>query len=188
MDSLVKLVRGILRLRGSTDNTLIGNVGDRLKVQAALASNTATVPSWSNTLRYDDMQTATGGVARETLIATGAGWTQVYLYGGSGFLAGLILNLEDFTGWEFRLLVDGYIIFSFKDSDIKNDKLYDVDDVTDANQASLGLSKSSHDRFVWHPPLSSPLYYSSSVSVQVRRPVENAKKFQSGLVILSKET
>lgn len=32
IDSIVKTVRGIVKLRGNTDNTLIGNFGDRCKV------------------------------------------------------------------------------------------------------------------------------------------------------------
>jgi len=32
VDSILKVVRGIVRLRGATDNTLIGNTGDALHV------------------------------------------------------------------------------------------------------------------------------------------------------------
>lgn len=35
IDSIVKIVRGILKIRGNTDNTLIGNVSDNLKVYPA---------------------------------------------------------------------------------------------------------------------------------------------------------
>jgi len=34
IDSIVKVFRGIAKLRGNSDNTLIGNVGDRLKVDS----------------------------------------------------------------------------------------------------------------------------------------------------------
>lgn len=34
IDSIVKVCRGIFRIQGATDNTLIGNVGDRMKVDA----------------------------------------------------------------------------------------------------------------------------------------------------------
>lgn len=45
IDSIVKIVRGIIKLRGASDNTLIGNTGDRLKVDpgtitAVLSPNT----------------------------------------------------------------------------------------------------------------------------------------------------
>lgn len=39
IDSLIKYVTGIVRLRGATDNTAIGNVGDRLKVEASFPTN-----------------------------------------------------------------------------------------------------------------------------------------------------
>jgi len=74
------------------------------------------------------------------------------------------------------------------DSDITGDTVYDFDDFTDVNQAYLGISKGSHDRFLFHSPMNSPIYYSSSVQVQIRRPTAGAKKFQAGLMILSKET
>lgn len=32
LNSILKVIRGIVKLRGGTDNSLIGNVGDRLKV------------------------------------------------------------------------------------------------------------------------------------------------------------
>ena len=39
--SILKVVRGIIKLRGASDNNLIGNVGDRLKVDA----QTSSIPS-----------------------------------------------------------------------------------------------------------------------------------------------
>lgn len=45
IDSIVKVVRGILKLRGATDNTLIGNVSDSLKV-----NQTNSIPAGSNTV------------------------------------------------------------------------------------------------------------------------------------------
>lgn len=38
LDSIVKVIRGIVLLRGATDNTLIGNVSDRLKVDADIGN------------------------------------------------------------------------------------------------------------------------------------------------------
>lgn len=177
-----------VRINGATNGTPIGNVGDRLKVDMQLSSQTSTVPSWSKKLRYVDMNASNGGIARATSIATSANWTTVFSYSGSGFLAGFLVNVETFTGWEFRLVVDGDTILSMSDGDFSGDAVYDFDDITDVNQAILGLSKGSHDRFLFHPPMNSPIYYSTSVQVQIRRPTAGAKKFQAGLMILSKET
>lgn len=37
LQSILKVVRGIVKLRGNTDNTLIGNTGDRLKVDSVVS-------------------------------------------------------------------------------------------------------------------------------------------------------
>lgn len=178
----------LLQILGADGTTLIGNTGDRLKVESAPSSATTTTPSWSKKLRYVDMNASNGGIARGTSIATSANWTTIFSYSGSGFIAGLIINFETFTGWEMRLTVDSDEIFSFSDSDLTSDVVYDVDDVADLNQAYIGISKGSHDRFLWHSPLASPTYYASTVVVQIRRPTAGAKKFQAGLIVLSKET
>jgi len=173
-------------IEGGSDGTTVGNTGDRLKVDATFSSSTTTVPSWSKKLRYDDMNVSTGGIARDTSLSGGT-WTTVYLYNGSGYLAGILMNVESWKDWEFRLIVDTETIFTLKADDIQNDKIYDLDDIDDVNQAFLGVSKGSHDRFLWHPPFSSSLYYASNVTVQARK-IGGAKKFQAGLVVLSKET
>lgn len=175
-------------LQGGTDGTKIGNVSDTLKVVTTPSSATTTTPSWSKKLRYVDMNVASGGVARATSIPNSASWTTIFSYSGSGYIAGALVNVETFsTGWEFRLTIDGDIVFQLLDTDITGDAIYDLDDVADVNEAYLGLSKGSHDRFLWHAPLSSPVYYATSVVIDIRRQA-GAKKFQAGLMILSKET
>lgn len=158
----------------------------RLDVSAQFSSLTTTVPSWSKKLRYDDMNATTGGVARGTNIS-GANFTTLYSYSGTGFLAGIIINVETFADWTFQLEVDGEVIFTFLASDLTGDSLYDVDDISDFNKAFLGVSKGAHDTFVWHPPLNAPMYYGSTVVVKLKK-AGGAKKFQAGLVVLSKES
>jgi hypothetical protein len=158
----------------------------RLDVSANFSSVTTTVPSWSKKLRYDDMNASTGGIARGTNIS-GAAFVTIYSYSGSGFLAGVIINVETFNDWTFQLEVDGETIFTFTSSDLTTDSLYDVDDISDFNKAFLGVSKGAHDTFVWHPPLNAPMYYATSVTVKLKKS-GGAKKFQAGLAILSKET
>lgn len=175
------------RIEGGTDNTIIGNTGDRLRVEAAYSSSIFPA-SWDKKLRYDDMNASNGGVARNTSIATSATWTTIYSYSGSGYIGGLLINVDTFTGWEFRLVVDGDVIYSFVSEDLTTDTLYDVDDVTDSNTAFLGISKGAHDKFTWHPPLSVPMKYDATVVVQLRRPTAGAKRFQAGLIIIGKLT
>jgi hypothetical protein len=179
-------LKGTNRIEGATDSTQIGNIGDALKVTYSGGTYTSG-PFWSKKLRYEDMNASIGGIARGTSINSGSGYVSVYSYSGSGYIAGLIINVETFSGWNFRLQVDGETIFDLIDTDLTTDTLYDVDDVTDSNQSNLGLSKSSHDRFVWHAPMSMPIYYSSNVTVSIKRS-GGSKKFQAGLMILSKES
>jgi len=170
---------------GNTTQALIGNVGDRLKVDVTLnpASN---LPAWGSTMTYGDMNAGTGGIARGASVAQSATWTTIYTYTGSGYLAGMLINVETFTSWEFRLLIDSVEIFSLLSTDLTSDTIYDVDDVTDVNTAFLGISKGAHDKFTWHTPLETPMRYNTNVTVQVRRQTLGSKKFQAGLIILSK--
>lgn len=184
---MIGLFSGLVKLLGGTDGTTIGNIGDRLKVDA-LFSSTGQASSWPATLRYEDMNVSQGGVARGTKINTSTNWTTVYSYSGSGYVGGLIINLDTFTGWEIRLQVDSNTIFTFVSEDLTTDTLYDVDDVSNTNLAFIGVMKGLHDTFSWHPPLTIPLRYNTNVSVQLRRPTAGAKHFRAGLITLSKDT
>lgn len=172
-------------LQGGTDGTKIGNVGDSLKVSTQPISAITSVPAWSKKLRYVDMNATTGGVARDTNISTT--YTTVFSYAGSGYVAGFLISVETFSGWTFKLTIDSEIIFEILGDDITTDKLYDMDDVTDLGQASLGLSKGSHDRLIFHGPQNAPLYYENSINIQVKKS-GTTRKFQAGLIVLSKET
>jgi hypothetical protein len=145
--------------------------------------------SWGSKLRYIDMNASNGGVARASAITTT--WTDIFSYSGSGYVAGFIVNVETFTLWKFRLIIDGEEIFDsngITSDDITTDTLYDLDDVTDVNQAAIGISKGSHDRFVFSAPLGQVIKYTSSVTIKLARVSGGSKKFQAGLIILSKET
>lgn len=177
---------------GSDDGVKITVTTDgakkRLDVDAKITGNvTLPAASWNKKLRYDDMNASTGGVARGTSLSGGT-WTQVYSYSGTGFLAGALMNIETWgADWEFKLIVDGDAVFTLNAGDLSNDAIYDVDDVTDANQVPLGISKGSHDRFIFHAPINLPIQFDSSVVFQARK-IGGAKKFQAGLVVLSKLT
>lgn len=162
-----------------------GSFGDPLGADASInvLGNT-----WNKTLRYVDMNASSGGVARGTSITTT--WQDIFSYSGSGYVAGWIVNTEIFTDWKIRFLVDGQEIFDSNGllfADVTNDAIYDLDDVTDVTQAFLGVSKGSHDRLVFSAPLNRPMLYKTSVEVKLAR-VSGSKKFQAGLIILSKET
>lgn len=71
-DSILKVIRGIVKLKGGTDGTLIGNDGDRLKIDAIVSSaNVETVTHSSyypNPRDYKDgllsLQSEVGGALR----------------------------------------------------------------------------------------------------------------------------
>jgi hypothetical protein len=149
------------------------------------------VRSWTNKLRYVDMNASSGGIARGSAVTTT--WTDVYSYTGSGLLAGFILNIETFSDWKVRLIVDSteeiFDTNGITSNDMATDSIYDVDDVSDVNQAFLGLSKGSHDRIVFTAPTQMPIKYTSKIEIKLARLTgAPSKKFQAGLVVLSKDT
>jgi hypothetical protein len=162
-----------------------GSFGDPLGADAEL---TVIATNWNKKLRYIDMNASTGGVARATSITTS--WTTLFSYSGSGYIAGWIVNTETLNDWKIRFIIDGEEIFDPNGllfSDIISDQIYDLDDVTDVNQAFLGLSKGSHDRLVFSSPMNRAIQYKTSVEILLAR-VSGSKKFQAGLMIMSKET
>lgn len=192
------LIKGIFpkeyRIVGDSDGTLIGNVGDRMKVDAevTIIPSSGTIPTVGSKLRYDDMNASTGGIARGTTINTGV-WTKIYEYLGSGIVTSCLINHEDKKNWRIRLQVDGEEIFGANGiltSDLVSDTAYNLDDTgspLSPNEGNFGLSLEEHDRFVWVCPTGFPVRYSTSVRWYLYR-VGGAKKFNAGLIILTKET
>jgi hypothetical protein len=179
---ILRVVQGALRLIGDTDGTKIGNVGDRLAVDSRTA--------YSTKLRYDDMNSSTGGVARNTSISD-SGWTQLYSYTGSGMLSAILINFDVFTDWLIRLVIDSQEIFGsagILTDDITGAQVYDFSDTSSVDD-DFGLSKSSNNRFIWHGPLDIPVQYASSVKVYVKRKDGSVNKtFRAGLAVLTKDT
>jgi len=181
---------------GGTDQTKIGNVGDRLKVDATVSAVSGSgVSAWSKKLRYDDMNASMGGVARGTSITAASGWNTVYTYSGTGYLASYILNIETKDGWAMRLIVDGEEIFGsagILTTDMHSDAIYDVDDSgksLNEMEESLGLMCGSHDRIIFAGPEGYPIRFDSSITIRISRVTGAAtKKFNAGLVIIQKDT
>jgi hypothetical protein len=178
----------VTRITGQ-DETYAADVGVRSDGKNALAVDayvSGTILTWTNKLSYVDMNASNGGIARGTSVSTS--WTNVFSYTGSGLLAGFLINLETFTLWDVRLVIDGVVIFTLNSDDISGDTVYDLDDITDINQAYLGISKGSHDRVVYTSPLKIPIRYQTSLVIAIKKTSGGTKKFQAGLVVLTKET
>lgn len=181
------------RITGGTNRTLIGNTGDRLKVDANINSvATGALSQYPNKLRHLDINVANGGIARNTTI-TNATWVDVFSYTGSGSMASFFLNLEHNQDWQIRLLIDGQDVFGpngmltndFLSSSIYNISGNDEDDLINI----LSFYFKSNGNFIWTSPLNIPTQYTSSVTIKLKRNSgANSKKFQAGLVTLTKET
>lgn len=88
-----------IQIKGATTATLIGNVGDRLKVDSAITAVTAAVSaSFSSKTRVDLVTTPIN-------LTTGS-YTPVYSYSGTGFLLGFSAEFNN-AAILFRLQVDG---------------------------------------------------------------------------------
>ena len=188
MMGIFRIIQGIVKLRGATDGTAIGNVGDKLKTTAEL-SITSVTPQVNKTLRYDDMNASTGGIARGTGVS--GTLTQVYSYTGSGLLAGFLVTLETMiTGWEITLTLDGVnVINAVNSDDLSGAVLYGYDSaIKGGGNGFLGFDLSGNS-IRWNPPNSNFMPYSTSVKVYLKRSAgAPSKKFNAGLVSLTKET
>jgi len=187
------------RLLSGDGTTLIGNVGDRLKVDASVVLAGGATQSYTSKLRYVDMNVASGGLVRGVSVTAASGWNQVFSYTGSGLLSGFVISLETKDDWQMRLVVDGEEIFEgvtagqgITSTDLTSDAIYDSDtsgrSVPELDQ-DLGIFWGAHDRFQWVGPLLVPVTYNSSVKIYIRRTVAAAtKKYQAGFVVIEKRT
>lgn len=190
-----------------TQSQLLGNTGglladivnqsgqNRLQVGTTITGISGGISaSYSSKLRYLDMNVSNGGVARATSI-TNSTWVDVFSYTGSGLLTNFLINIEEGNNWRIRLLVDSEEVFEstgLLTTDLSGDSVYDLDPSgksIDENAGLYGLFLGAHDAFRWSGPLGIPVKYNSSVVIKVKREAgASTKKFQAGLVILTKET
>jgi len=169
-------------INGGTDNTSIGNVGDRLKVDALLTFPPAQFPSVDYHLKIDDMNVANGGIARGTALTTS--FQTLYKYTGSGHVFGFSINNSNEEGCYIRLIIDGIDIFSstgISTTDIAGSSGYDMHDVdVDLHICAI---------FTWNNSTSfnftTPITYSSSIEIQEREISTNVV-FRAGVIKLTK--
>jgi hypothetical protein len=177
-------------IMGGTDNTKIGNVGDRLKVDAlsVVTFPTGQVLAWSKKLRYVDMNASNGGVARDTLISTT--FTSIFSYTGSGYFVGFNLCLEDKTNWYIRLIVDGEDIFigstGIFTGDLTGKNIYGWETGDAFDGPNIGWD-ANDETILYQSPIGYPIRFDTSITLQVKHQ-SASKKFRAGLLCLSKET
>jgi len=172
-------------LEGATDDTLIGNVGDRLKVDALLSVNDVTVsggcPTTSSKFRI---------VHSESSTPVTANYSTMYSYTGSGVLFGFILDYNsDFV--RTKLTIDGTeVIF-----ELTNDAIEDMQsfagagcDDNDGSADLLGgfIKKTAGNKL--NINFHCPIKYDSEVKVEAQRSGSYDKSLERYLVFLTKET
>lgn len=140
--------------------------------------------------RFDDMNVANGGVARDTGIASTTVYTTIYNYTGSGHFFTFLVNLEgNLTGadnYNVKFEIDGVTVFIIDTIDVGTALLYGL--LTTQDETSIGMSLNNNVfRFV--APRPGGLYYATSVKVSVKKSsAVTSKKFRAGVVYLTKET
>ena len=142
------------------------------------------VPALSPNLRWEDMNTSTGGINRGTTI--GSSFVTVYDVSGSGLFFGFRLHLDDLTDsppeeWFIRLIIDGSDILQdsggIPTEDIVESDVYDYDN-SDDNPFQLGI-KVFDDTITFMMPY--PIAYASTIEIQVRCPTTD--QFEAGLAL-----
>jgi hypothetical protein len=84
INSIVKYIIGIVRLRGATDNTQIGNLSDHLKV--TLAATTGLCTSVPIPLANTEVSHNLGAIKRFTLKLRGSGVLKVAYASGGDYI------------------------------------------------------------------------------------------------------
>jgi len=159
-------------INGQTDNTPIGNVGDRLKVYSDKYYD-------ASNLVYEDMV----AISRDTRLTTS--FQTLYSYSGSGLFLSALINYDDVNTIYTRMSVDGnYFLFGSSgiwSKDLRDNNAYDLKDIDTVTIAGLGL----HDNAVRYAPIV-PVKFSSNVLIEGR--TSTNKKFKAGFVVLIKES
>jgi hypothetical protein len=170
-------------IMGGTNNTKIGNIGDKLRTDAAVTFPTSQFPAISSNFRIEDMNTSQGGIARGSTVTTS--WSTVYSYTGNGHMFGFLINMSSSGGTKIRLIVDGVDLLDNSNgvstTDLTTISLYDISDVDVDGFVSSYFSWDNV--FAFQSPL--PISYSTSVVIRIARESSNGT-FRAGLVNITK--
>ena len=160
------------RILGDTDETRIGNVGDRLKVTniGGYGNLGATCPVASPKYRvkYSDVN-----------VNVPASYATMYTYSGTGLLWGFKLDFND-DDTEVRLEIDGEEIFEILIDDLEN--IFSGEEI----KRFCGIGAGESDRIEFCPPC--PIAFTSNVLIQARRTDGSDNTMNRHLVAISKVT
>lgn len=138
-------------------------------------------------LRLEDMNASSGGVARDTAITSTTIYTDIYSYTGAGHLFSFLVTLEgNLLGadpFNVRLIVDGVSVFELSTLDVATSSLWNLG--ADLAEMSMGISV-VNNTFRFHTG-NVPLYFSSSLSISIKKVSGGSKRFRAGMIRLTKE-
>jgi len=169
-----------MKIKGATDDTLIGNVGDSLKTTATLNVSPSDTPGVSVLSKKYRIE------FDETDVTAGTAFATVFNYTGSGKFFGFIL-VNDHKEIETKLTIDGTeVIFSLKAEDVGAVQISNPD-VPDLVQETGGIMTADNDKTV-ALKLSFPIVFDTSVKIEVKRTEDTDHKVLRSMVSLTKET
>lgn len=157
------------KIMGDSDGTLIGNIGDAIKVTSD-PDSVSGAPVLSNMFRVELSATSQ---------ALTASYTNVYTYSGSGKLSGVETTFSK-QGGAVKIIIDGTETIL----DIVMSQL----DMIQTGFIVSGITvyyDGSKNSFVFSPTF--PIYFNSSVTVQARRAASNPD-LSGYIVALTKDT
>lgn len=174
--------RSCMSILGSTDNSKIGNVGDRLKVDAQVtppsSSDNVGCPTISDKLKIEHDGT--------DIIITSS-YVTLYNYSGSGKLFGMALDFNS-NRVKIKLTVDSNVIFDLPFQTIEDIARFGGGSDKGSNRDLCGFFRiGASDRIEFCPPC--PMAYDSQILVEaVRYNTSTNRKLTEKMVFLTKET
>lgn len=175
LDSIVKVITGKVKLRGATDGTLIGNVGDKLKVDASVSVSTAA-PAFSSKMR-------TILIPGTVSISSTSVFTSIYSYSGSGYVVGWSL---EFSGINVipRFQIDGESILDTNDLSTWG-AVITTSSTTDRRLNGQGLDIASGNVDY---SLKYPIKFTTSVTLDAKLSSAGAKNMTNGIIYIQKDS
>ncbi len=148
-------------------------------------------PTHDAKLRYVDFNTSTGGIARDTVIAS-AVTTVIYSQTGAGFLHGFLVSLTSIAStFSVQCTIDGteplFSASGIVTRDIITSGLYGLGGLlTQQPLIGIGISGVDPNTVFFSCPNLLPIRYESGVRVDIHL-ASGTKTFLAGMIVLSKE-
>jgi len=159
---ILRQIQGWVKIKGGTDGSIIGNTGDRIKVESAsdLSSDFKVTQLYNQNITLNDIT-----------------YTDIATFTGVHTVSGFMVQFNSNSTYT-RLEIDGVEIF-----DILNSELQVVSDWDKAAQPPLYISWNSGTNAFFFTP-NFPITSTSSIKIQSRASngTGQAKKYISSLI------